>query len=210
MIDPKGKSTAEIQQEIIDYMDDATSAAGSGLKVSVRVGHFPSVIQNARAFAHQGEYEVSCLFYAVWFEHWLNHMIYMSGLRRSLNDKEIQEILRHAKFESKATWILRVLGVKPIAETHLRRMQRVTQIRNAFVYYKWKAEDMDTKDSEKREHDLKLLVENIEVTISYLRRLESQQVLGGRKRAILARFKFGDTWDTEELPAPISTADLRN
>jgi hypothetical protein len=72
---------------------------------------------------------MSCVFYAVWFEHWLNHMIYMSGLRRRLNDKEIQEILRHAKFESKATWILRLLGVKRIDDTHLRRIQRVAEIR---------------------------------------------------------------------------------
>lgn len=119
VIDPKGKSTEEIQQEIINYMDDAISGSGSDFKVYVRVGHFPSVIQNARAFAHKGEYEFSCVFYAVWFEHWLNHMICMPGLRRSLNDKEIQEILRHAKFESKATWILRVLGVKPIAERRI-------------------------------------------------------------------------------------------
>ena len=78
------------------------------------------------------------------------------------------------------------------------------------MHYKWKAEDLDTEDSEERQHDLKLLVENTEVTVSYLRRLESQQVFGGKKRAILARFKFGDTWDTEESPLPISTTDLRN
>jgi len=89
-------------------------------------------------------------------------------------------------------------------------MLRVTEIRNAFVHYKWKAEDMDTEDSEKREHDLELFVENIEVTVSYLRRLESQQVFGGRKRAILARFKFGDTWDTEDSPVPVSTTNRRN
>jgi len=168
-IDPNGKSTQEIHQEITEVMDEATSDAD--------------------------QHELACVFYAVWFEHWLNHMTCMSGLRKNLNEQDIQEILRHARFESKATWILRVLGVRPIAETHLRRMQKVTEARNAFVHYKWKAIDFDKEHSEKREHDLKLLLGDVEHTVNYLRRLEGQQIFDGKKRAILARFEFGQTSD---------------
>ena len=152
---------------------------------------------------------MSCVFYAVWLEHWLNHMIQMAGPRRNLTENEILEILRHAKFESKATWILRLLGLRPIAKIHLQRMRDVTERRNAFVHYKWKSVDMDVDDSKERQ-DLKTLVEKIEGTVRYLRRLENQQIFGGKKQAILARFKFSDTEDVESLLASHSPADLRN
>src|SRR5438132_6863286 len=119
-------------------------------------------------------------------------MIHTFGNRKGLSEQDLAEILRHANFESKSGWILRLLGVRRVSESHRTLMREVMERRNAFMHYKWKLYDADSDDWDEGRADLKSLVASAEKTVRYLQKFENEQVFGGRKRAILEQVKFSD------------------
>jgi hypothetical protein len=49
------------------------------------------------------EPELSCIFYATWFEHWLNQMIAIAGRKAKLTSTEITQVIRESQFRAKST-----------------------------------------------------------------------------------------------------------
>lgn len=186
-IDPRGKSDEELHVEIINYLD--TVVRKRNIIFGHILDHTLSIISEARKFARDEQYEMACLFYATWLEHWLNDMIATFCRRKKLPEDDITQIIRETQFRGKSTWLFRVLGLKPINETHLKRMQQVIESRNSFVHYKWKATDIDDESWIKDREKLIELLNNVEKTISYLRKFKNQQVYFGRKRKVLPNRK---------------------
>ena len=112
-------------------------------------------------------------------------MINAMGKRKKFTDQEITSIIRDTQFRAKSTWLLHVLGLKPISDMHLRRMQTIVDARNSFVHYKWKHVDIDDEQWKKDEQALAKLINDVEKTVSYLHRLHNQQFFAGRKRKLL-------------------------
>ena len=184
VIKTEDKSNEELQEEIIKYIADLFR--GNRNPVFVWATDYTStLLREARKFARLEEHELSCLFYATWFEHWLNGMINAMGKRKKFTDQEITSIIRDTQFRAKSTWLLHVLGLKPISDMHLRRMQTIVDARNSFVHYKWKHVDIDDEQWKKDEQALAKLINDVEKTVSYLHRLHNQQFFAGRKRKLL-------------------------
>lgn len=89
-----------------------------------------------------------------------------------------KEILRSISIQGKCTWLLQLLGARPIAKQHVKMIQHISELRNAFVHYKWTMTDIDASP---REQDTAIVVakalKNYEKTIKYLHKYESDKVL---------------------------------
>jgi hypothetical protein len=184
VIDPKGKSDQEVRLEIFNYLSKLAENKGNNV-FAWAIDHSSTLLKEGRRFARLEKYELSCLFYATWFEHWLNDLINTTGRRKRFPEQDITQIIRDTQFRAKSTWLLRVLNLKPIADIHLKRMQSIIDARNAFVHYKWKHVDIDDEGWGKDEEALAEIINSVEKTVSYLRRLQNKQFFSGRKRKIL-------------------------
>jgi hypothetical protein len=176
-IDPTGKTDEELFNEIM-----AWGKIGSQLVAD----HKPDLLKQARVFAKADEAELACLLYATWFEHWLNGIVFTLGEKHRIGADEIAQIIRDTKFDAKSTWLLRLLGARPIHKNHLKMMRRTSDLRNGFVHYKWKAGAVEMKK------EMKQILSEVEKTVRYLMSYENKYLYKGQKKRVHKVLK-GDT-----------------
>jgi len=186
-IDPRGKTEQELQREVFAIISRSTMDSPAPLRIAIDYTH--ELLKEARRFADNEEGELACLFYATWFEHWLNRIISTIARRKKISEEEISQIIRETPFRGKTTWLLRILELKRINHIHLDRMQGIIETRNAFVHYKWKYSDPDSKEWKEREKTVGKIVRDAEKTVRYLRKLENDQVYHRRRRKVLPSAK---------------------
>jgi hypothetical protein len=180
-----GRRPADIQAELYGKLEKALQ--NPGLVFAVRVDHSSNILRLARSLRTSGESELACLLFATWFEHFLNGVIRDALVRRNFLDKEIERVLKETRFAAKATWILKLLSIKPINEAHKKTLEQVVERRNAFVHYKWKNVSLeDPLEKNERVRVTKLLAE-VEKAVAYLRKWEEKTVFKGRRSKILPR-----------------------
>jgi hypothetical protein len=175
IIDPKGKTDEELRQEII---------AWGKIGIQLISDHRPDLLRQARLFMKGGEVRLACLLYATWFEHWLNGVVSTLAERKGLQDSEITQIIRDTNFDARITWLLRILGARPISSKHRGVIKKVSELRNAFVHYKWKPA--------KFEDDMKNVLSEVEKTVKYLMAYESKYFFKSEKKRVRSILK-GDT-----------------
>jgi hypothetical protein len=185
-INPRGKSEEDLQKEVLSLLKKAAKGDPQG-QFFFATDHTSEILQQVRNFVRSGKLENSCLFYAMWFEHWLNSLIVTIGRRKKFKEDEITQIIRETQFKGKTTWLLRLLGLNPINKSHLKRMQLLIEARNSYVHYKWKFFDVDDNSPERERTVLKDLLKDIEKTVSYLRKLENKQFFHNKKKKLLPK-----------------------
>lgn len=186
-IDPRGKTDQELQREVFTILSRSTK--GPIVPIHIAIDYTEELLREARRFAGGKKREMACLFYATWFEHWLNRIVSTAARRKKISEEEILQTIRETPFRGKATWLLRILELKPINHIHLKRMHGIIETRNAFVHYKWKYSDPDDSKWKQRERTVEHMLRDAERTVRYLRRLENEQVYHGRRRKILPSAK---------------------
>jgi len=172
VIDPRGKTPEQIVKEAYDFYTNPL------YEFSPIIDHTVVILKQARLFKRAGDKELACLFYALWLEHTLNKLISMLANKKKMPEKYIELLVRDTSYKSKASWMLTLLGAKPIGPTHANLIFKLMEARNAFVHYKWKP------DSEQMEKDIVSLLGNIENTVKYVQRFETRYLLGVSKRQI--------------------------
>ena len=134
--------------------------------LKIIIGHETELLQAARAFTRRGEFQLGCLCYATWSEHWLNFTVHYGCSKQRLDRSDIEDLLRSVNVKGKTTWLLRVLRLPALAESHRRAINELAELRNWYVHYKWIPEDVD-KPNEQRER-IKKIVSTFDVTVRYL------------------------------------------
>ena len=154
--------------------------------VAVVIDHTVSLAAEARRHIQGGRFGMAQLLYATYIEHRLNDIISNLGQWRKMKSNDITNMLRNTSLESKATWVLLALGVKPIPERHLRPIRRLVEARNRFVHYKWRPETSEPQ----RQHSAD--AENLKAAqqaIHYLNKRTTQLFFGGAKRRLVPQVK---------------------
>jgi hypothetical protein len=167
LIDPTGKTDDEVKQEIL-----ALGKRG----ITLIDDHRPGLLKQARLFQKTDEVRLACLLYATWFEHWLNSVISTLAEKKGLDDKEVTQIIRDTNFDAKTGWLLRILGAKPISSKHKSIIKRTTELRNAFVHYKWRPAYM--------EDDMRSVILEVEKTLKYLMSYENKYFYKNEKKRV--------------------------
>ncbi len=182
IIEPLNKSDNEIRKEVNQYVREHILPIEFPLYMTI--DHTGDLLRNARRFRSERKRQLACLLFATWFEHMLNLIIGQLGKKSGLNDAGVNEMLRSAQLRDKCTWLLSILGGSALLDTHRKRIIELSEFRNRFIHYKWKLEDVDRPESEKEDKQLTKLLEEIEMTVTYMRRIEKKYIYLGRKKRL--------------------------
>jgi hypothetical protein len=183
-IDPRGKSEAELNKEFEGYLreqveegKEVVSGQAEG-EVLVVFDYKTLLLREARRFATEGANEPACLFYATWLEHWLNQMIVTAAGRRGLSREEITQMIRDLSLRAKVSWVFPALSLPRLEQTHQGLAIELSDLRNAFVHYKWQGEPEDRP----RQTALARAIERVEETVTYLEDFERREIYGENER----------------------------
>lgn len=147
-------------------------------EISIIVDYTKSLIKEARFYFKKDQHEMACLFYSTWLEHWINNIIALILKKKKWNDKEIVEVIRNVSFQGKYTWFLKIIDLKKIDGTHLKKIIKVSELRNNFVHYKWK------EYNQQSEKELSDVLNDFEKTIKYLNQYQNELFFKNKKRTI--------------------------
>ena len=181
-LDPRGKTSKEFARETAKFLRQYVRQP----TLFGVVDHLEDILSQARNFRQDGAYHFACLMYATWFEHWVNSVIEIHARKKRLPEDDIQLILRETNFRAKFTWLFQLLTGRKLNKNHITRIVEITEKRNAFVHYKWRAADFDAPDTE-NERLAKLMSTEVEPVVRYLRAFEAKHVLMSHRRLTKSR-----------------------
>lgn len=143
-----------------------------------------NLLTQARRLKRQKEYHEATLYYATWFEHWINGVLLRN--LRSLDDQEARQMIRDVGLKGKFTWLLALVHERRIRHSHLNAILRICELRNEFVHYKYKLVDADQNDDKERFRDTH---RKAEIAVRYLQAFEEQHFFKGATRSLLKKLR---------------------
>jgi len=150
------------------------------------IDHRDDLLEEAKRYEKKGSQEYALLFYALFFEHSINGIISMAAKRKRLSDKSAKQLIRSANISSKFTWVLELLGLPPFNEKHLKCVMRTSDMRNAFVHYKFVGVRFD---DENNEEGVTAHLSKVGKSATYMKKYESRFLYGGEKKKIKRKVK---------------------
>jgi hypothetical protein len=159
-IDPKSMNEEEMACAAVFWVCDQLDVRDVGFVLD----HREDLLRHARIYRRRQALDFSALFFALWIEHTVNHMLVhaLSGKTKLV----VEKILR-ANFQDKTTWIWELCGLASVPKAHLSRLQAIIDRRNEFVHFKWRDTD------ERAEGRLSIALRDIEKAVRYLNRRSS-------------------------------------
>jgi len=172
--EPKSKTDEDREKEFLEFLKKQIIEKPNQ-KFLFITDYTRDILKEAKKYRDKKMYELSCLFYAIWFEHFINDVIKTLAKKNKLTDKDLVEIIRNTNFTSKITWLLKLFKLPDIYYKHRRNMEKIIEFRNAFVHYKWIGKKED--DLGKHKKDLRTIVDSIDKTVTYLKKYHLKNVL---------------------------------
>jgi coproporphyrinogen III oxidase len=133
---PRGLAPIELQRIAVKEF-----LSTKNKKLLFAIDHCDNIRLWASKFEAEGEYALAVLMEATWLEHAINQIVEIYGNRRKLSPGEIVQIIRETNFRGKVGWLPRLLRAPRIPATHANAMNKLLDVRNEFVHYKWKGEE---------------------------------------------------------------------
>lgn len=153
------------------------------------VDHREDIVETARKYKKEKDYDYATLFYSIYFEHTLNSIIERVCTRNKLDKKTINEILKNVSIEGKLSWLPCLLKIPNINITHKNLIKKNADNRNAFVHYKFNAGHGDPKIENQEEQNRIATINNLEKTVTYLKKYESRIIYNNNKGHFKNNFK---------------------
>jgi hypothetical protein len=183
-LDPAGKTDQQLALEFwkmaVAFSRDLKNA-GKNLKLIVIYRDL--LLPQARRFSRDGQEEIALLFYATWFEHWINGIMHAQAGKLNLDDRALSLLLRTSNLETKFRCFPVLLHLPKINEKHLAAILRCGSLRNDFVHYKYLADKKpstsDKDDARKRE-----AIAASQGAVRYLEQYERRHIFKGAKSKI--------------------------
>lgn len=170
------KSDEEKRQAIKEYLKNyirnleelvpREEAGDVAVRIVINYDYTSSLLAQARDFASKEEFDFAFMFYATWAEHWANQVISTILTRNDFDENAISDAIRETSFRGKFTWFIPLLDIPEIPDVHVNTLQRLSEIRNSYVHYKWKFQTIGTiKD---KEREARKLADDVEQVVEYL------------------------------------------
>jgi hypothetical protein len=145
------------------------------------IDHRENIIETARRYKKEKNYDYASLFYAIFFEHTINSIIERVCTREKIDRKIITEIIKNVSIDGKLNWLPKLLKIPDINNHHKGLIKRNADDRNSFVHYKFKAGHDDVKIEFQEEQKRISMLDNIEKTVIYIKKYESRIVYNNKK-----------------------------
>ncbi|MBM9547443.1 hypothetical protein JWG40_10480 [Leptospira sp. 201903074] len=141
------------------------------------IDHRNEIKKLAEQFSADNYLEVSVIFYALYFEHTLNYIIFLQLTKVKKSNEVIKNIIKKSNIEEKLGWVLELIGLPKINSKYKKVIISVSKERNIFIHYKWLEDTMDYRIN------LKNLTKSTEINkaITYLKKYESKLKFNGNK-----------------------------
>jgi hypothetical protein len=175
-----GKTNQQIFTEGIKILSSEIKNE-SYIGIQCQVSCLDSILKEARHNYKEKNSKTSIILYATWCEHWINNIIKIKGRSKKLNPKEIDLILRRSSLAIKYRVLLPLFGLKRIYSSHFKALDKLFELRNQIIHYKWAENPLENKFRKERN----TYVSEIEKTIKYLMNYENEQIFKNKKKAIL-------------------------
>lgn len=169
LIDPVGKSDSQLLAELARHVRRYARQE----KLYGCTDYSDNLLTLAQSFRRKADYENSCLYYATWFEHWINGVIMVciskSGLFTQANAKDL---IRGASLAAKFTCLPQLIGLPPIRKTHCDAVLHIAELRNSYVHYKFTLTDIEewANESEKWKRSLLRAAKSVRYLVEYKNR----------------------------------------
>ncbi len=176
-----GRSDAEIFAELRRFLEGFSTIEEAPF-LEVR-DHRPEILERARKFHAVHEPLDALLYYAIWIEHWLNDSITTLLRRRHFDEDLLPDVIRDVSLLGKVTWLMPLVGLPRLEPALAKGMKEISDARNAFVHWKYKARDIELRES--KEEALFKLVATAEQIVAALTAYESAHIAGEARRLAL-------------------------
>lgn len=170
-LDAAQLSDTEFAQRISEQVTKLGSSP-----VQITIDHKTKLLRTARQFAKNKEMPLAILVAATWVEHWINGFILQRANQMKISVKHCNEMLRTVPLTGKYTWLLAILGSKPIAPVHVQHIRQLAEERNAFVHYKWIREDIGERNSQAEVKRMEQIFVAFEKTVKYLGKYDAPRL----------------------------------
>src|SRR6478609_657805 len=147
----EGRTDEAIKKDIHEYIR-ARLAEPYTFGSPVQYDYQSELINEARRYEGMGDFNLALMFYATWFEHWLNGMFVAREPMVVLEREEIIRLIRETNLASKTGHIWHLLFGEKLPVDVVQTILKVTEARNEFVHYKWTPNLSEEEErAEKRE-----------------------------------------------------------
>lgn len=152
------------------------------------IDHRYSLLEKALYYRRRKSYQDACLFYAMWFEHWINGILARKLVNTGLlSREEFKELIRGTHLRVKYDCLPQLCNLPPIPANHRSTINTIAEIRNSYVHYKHTPMDFDNEDGEDKRCRKHLT--SASRTISYLLKYEDKNIYGGHKHDVIPKRK---------------------
>src|SRR6476659_8838632 len=136
------------------------------------------LINEARRYESMGDFDLALMFYATWFEHWLNGMFVAREPMVALEREEIIRLIRETDLASKTGHIWQLLFGEKLPGDVVETILTVAEARDAFVHYKSTPYPSEVEErTEKRE--LRNLTQRAAAAVTQLGAIEDRIAFAG-------------------------------
>jgi hypothetical protein len=179
-IDIKGKNEEQIMGEVLK-----SALRWSKLRpMMMSIDFKGDLLTRARSFKRSGKEHEAILYYATWFEHWINGIL-LRGLR-SLDERERCQMIRDVGLRGKFSWMPAFIHGKRFPQKHINAVLKICDLRNEFVHYKYKMVDADDDSDESRFKEAHKMAES---AIRYFLKFEERHFFKGAARGVLRNLR---------------------
>lgn len=168
-IDPLAPTDAEFNAQVVLALRKWERRKTRTAVIDFRGG----ILAEARKHKKAKHPEFAVVFYAMWFEHWINTLLHNRAYLLKLTVEEFETLL-FQNLEAKYLSFPVMLGFPPIARKTLRALLAVARARNQFMHYKIREFPMN--DEPPLANRCKGVLPNAEVAVRYLMRYEDRHV----------------------------------
>lgn len=184
IVDPNGKTDEQVLKELFDHALKWSKQHPMMMSIDHKVG----LLKQARIFTKQKAFEKAFLFYATWFEHWINGTL--TRRLRPLDENGRRQMLRETSLKGKFSWLLSLIHKVEIPSRHLNTIVRISERRNAFIHYKFILSDIDKW----KEDEAQFLADlnRAEQTVKFLKRFEAKLLLSDRAKKLVQKLDERD------------------
>lgn len=157
-------------------------------EIVIIIDHREDILRTAEDMILLEKFDFAIIFFAMYFEHSINHIIDHQLNKKKVTKKTINELIRTVNIVGKFTWLIEILELPKFNDKHRILITKISNERNAFIHYKWNAKsDWTSSSSEKKEQ--KNFIESIRKTVTYFKKYESRVLYENKKGKLKTAMK---------------------
>lgn len=182
-------SKADFLKEVTEYWKSINSKDWKPKTPLSMIDYTDLLLDSARKYFRDGNANYTALFYSTYFEHRLNELVMQQAKKTKITQANLPQMLRDVNISGKCTWLLEILGIPSIASEYALIINQISEIRNSFVHYKWKRNELGSNDEKEFQT---AALEKAEEVVSYLYEYEETHVYCGPRRELIKMLLGGD------------------